>query len=124
MSKLLDTTAKLILCGKREVSYEWPVELSKLLQEPEFAATNEEGPVVGVVVNGIVTSLACTLDVHEANVAPVRLYTWEGMSMYRRTLVFVMGAAASRSFNGRRVLHNTKLVTTATNLLWMMVIML
>ena len=108
MSKLLDTSAKVLLCGKREVSYPWPVELSVLLKEPEFAATNEEGPVVGVIVNGIVTSLACTLDVHEATVAPVHLYTWEGMSMYRRTLVFVLGAATARCFDGKRVMAQHK----------------
>lgn len=100
--ELLETTARVTLPGGRVVTYEWPVELERLLSEPEFGATNAEGPVVGVAVNGVVCSLACALDVHEAVVAPVRLYTWEGMSMYRRTLVFVMGAAAARCFGGRR----------------------
>ena len=100
--ELLETTARVTLPGGRVVTYEWPVELERLLSEPEFGATNAEGPVVGVAVNGVVSSLGTTLDVHEAAVAPVRLYTWEGMSMYRRTLVFVMGAAAARCFGGRR----------------------
>lgn len=100
--ELLETTARVTLPGGRVVTYEWPVALERLLSEPEFGATNAEGPVVGVAVNGVVSSLGAALDVHEAAVAPVRLYTWEGMSLYRRTLVFVMGAAAARCFGGRR----------------------
>lgn len=56
-----------------------------------------------VKVNNVITPLTDTIEVN-AEVAPVMPDTKEGTSMYRRTLCFVVAAAAQKLFPERRLL--------------------
>jgi len=91
--------AKVTLPGGRVVTYPWPVPLSRVLAEPELTPS-PPSVVVGAVVNGVVTSATSDLPVRVAEVKAVTLDSSEGLSMYRRTLVFVLGLAAFREFGG------------------------
>jgi uridine kinase len=96
--------ARVTLPGGRVVQYKWPVALQQILSEPEMrngaAGSSDTNPIVAALVNGVVTSLSCDLPARVATVAPVLLDTAEGLSIYRRSLVFVLGMAAWRQFGG------------------------
>lgn len=105
-ARVVTEGARVTLPGGRVVAYaEWPVPMARVLAEPEFQQQREReeggegGAFFAAVVNGVVTSAAADLPVRTATVQrAVTAASAEGLSMRRRTLVFVLGLAAFREF--------------------------
>ncbi len=68
--------------------------------DPEFPRTAM--PLVGVLVNNELMSLGCELRV-SCTLAPVDLASRAGLSIYRRTLCFLVSLAARQAFPDRRL---------------------
>jgi len=73
----------------------------EFLDEPELPKS--EYPIVGTLINNDLRGLAEAIDTNVLSLRPVFLNSAEGMSIYRRTLSFVLAMAASRLFPDRRL---------------------
>ncbi|EKE39651.1 hypothetical protein ENUP19_0080G0101 [Entamoeba nuttalli] len=71
-----------------------PLHLTTLLSHPSL--NNNE--LVGIMVNGRVYSTNASINVGLANVVPVFLNSYEGFSIYRRSLVMVFATAAYMTY--------------------------
>ena len=95
-------TCTITLQGGRKVEYPRPVLISELVaKEPELQPRSKDdasGPVIAVTVDGVEVSLTTAITARSVTVAPIYLNTSEGMSVYRRSLVFVLCVAAYEEF--------------------------
>ena len=101
MSSIFCTKAcEITLPSGRKVEYPVPVSLLDLsAKEPELQPpSDKDGELIAVTVDGVETSLSTAITAHTAAVAPIFLHTSEGMSIYRRSLVFILGLAAYEEF--------------------------
>ncbi|KAL7721825.1 Uridine cytidine kinase I [Entamoeba marina] len=86
----LDTKNVLVtFSDQSKETFERPLLLSSLLKHK----TLNNPDVVGLMVNGRVHSLNSTINKGIATITPVYLNSYEGSSIYRRTLVMVYAAA-------------------------------
>eukprot|EP00708_Paratrimastix_pyriformis_P002437 GAFH01001183.1.p1 GENE.GAFH01001183.1~~GAFH01001183.1.p1 ORF type:complete len:591 (+),score=84.38 GAFH01001183.1:26-1774(+) len=74
---------------------------SVLMTDPEIP--QKEYPIVGAMINNDLRGLNEAIDTNVLSLRPVYLNTAEGMSIYRRSLSFVLAMAASRLFKDRRL---------------------
>ena len=88
------THVKVRFSDNSEEIHDKPLKLSTLLNHPTL---NKED-LVGIMVNGKVYSPNDSINVGIANVTPVLLNSFEGSSMYRRSLVNVVATAAYQTY--------------------------
>ena len=75
--------------------YPKPLVLSELLKHSSLSSDK----IIGLMVNGEVKSLNKSIKVGIAKVAPIFLDSYEGGSMYRRTLVQVFATAVNKVYS-------------------------
>jgi len=88
-------TAKITFLHKKETKeYPFPVNVSQLLPELQ-----QEGRIlVAAKVEGAIKNLRFSITHHTASIEPVYLDSVDGLSIYRRTISFILMMAASLEF--------------------------
>ena len=86
---------KVIFPNGETQKYPKPLVLSELLKHSSLSSDK----IIGLMVNGEIKSLNKSIKVGIAKVAPIYLDSYEGGSMYRRTLVQVFATAVNKVYS-------------------------
>ena len=86
---------KVIFPDGEEKKYPKPLILSKLLEHPSLSSKD----IIALMVNGEVKSFNTIINFGIAKICPILLDSYEGMSMYKRTLVRVFATAVHKLYS-------------------------